>query len=267
MTTNFFRQPDCRLQEDNGEVPTETVRLHKFIADCGLASRRRAETMIAEGRVAVNGLPVTRQGIKIDPTRDRVTVDGRLLKASPESRITILLHKPTGFLCSMDDPEGRPLVKDLHQEIKARLFPVGRLDFNTSGLLLCTNDGTLANLLMHPRYKLEKEYLVTVAGRFDDLHLDALRNGVELDDGPARPLRVEIMEKDSRRSRIKLVIAEGRNRQVRRMLEALDFRVLTLMRSRLAFLHLKGVKRKQWRYLEPWEIKRLYQLAGEGRGN
>ncbi len=246
------------------EAPTETVRLQKFIADCGLASRRRAEVMITEGRVAVNGIPATRQGIKIDPARDRVTVDGRPVKPQSAPRLTIMLHKPQGYICSMDDPEGRPLVKELHREIKARLFPVGRLDYNTSGLLLCTNDGQLANRLMHPRYKLEKEYLVTVAGRFDGQALAALRAGVELEDGPARPLRAEIMEQSNQRSRIKLVIAEGRNRQVRRMLDALDFKVLYLLRSRLAFLHLKGVKRGKWRYLEPWETRRLFKMAEEG---
>ena len=246
---------------------TETVRLQKFIADCGIASRRRAETMISQGRVAINGETVTQQGVKIDPARDRVTVDGRPLQAADTPRITILLHKPRGYLCTMDDPAGRPLVKDLHKEIDARLFPVGRLDYNTSGLLLCSNDGKLANLLMHPRYKLEKEYLVTVAGRFKAEHLTELRAGVELEDGPARPVRAEIMALEPRQSRIKLVIAEGRNRQVRRMLEALDFKVLSLIRSRLAFLHLKGVKRGKWRYLEPWEIKRLYRLAGEGESS
>ena len=249
------------------EEPTETVRLQKFIADCGLASRRKAEEMIARGLVEVNGQTVTRQGVKIDPARDQGRVDGRPLEAAGPDRTTILLYKPTGYICTMNDPGGRPLVGDLHREIKARLFPVGRLDFNTSGLLLCTNDGELANLLMHPRYKLEKEYLVTVAGRFDAADLARLRAGVELDDGPARPLKAEIVDQSSRQSRIRMVIAEGRNRQVRRMFEALDCRVVTLMRTRLAFLNLKGVKRGQWRQLEKWEVKRLYKLAGEGRND
>jgi len=237
------------------------VRLQKFIADCGLASRRRAEAMIAAGRVRVNGETVSRQGVRIDPERDRVEVDGSRLRVASKPKTTILLHKPLGYLCSMDDPRKRPLVKDLYRELPGRLFPVGRLDYNTSGLLLCTDDGELANLLMHPRYKFEKEYLVTVNGRFGPAELAALCRGVELADGPARPLSASMVSSSARRSRLKLVIGEGRNRQVRRMLEALGFKVVELQRTRYAFLTLKGVPRGKWRKLESGEIDRLRRMA------
>ncbi len=246
---------------ETGDGGRGGVRLQKFIADCGLASRRRAEAMIEAGRVRVNGETISRQGVRIDPARDLVEVDGSPLRAAVNPKTTILLHKPLGYLCSMDDPRKRPLVKDLYREIPGRLFPVGRLDFNTSGLLLCTNDGELANLLMHPRYKLEKEYLVTVKGCFTRAGLAALCRGVELADGPARPLSASLVSSSPQRSRLKLVIGEGRNRQVRRMLEALDFKVVGLQRVRYAFLTLKGVPRGRWRKLEKGEIDRLRRMA------
>ena len=242
----------------------QPVRLQKFIADCGVASRRRAEQMIAAGRVAVNGRPVVEQGVKIVPGRDRVTVDGRPLKAPPEQKTTILLHKPAGYICTLDDPQGRRLVAELYADLKLRLFPVGRLDFNTSGLLLCTNDGELANLLMHPRYKIEKEYLVTVGGRLHQGHVERLLNGVQLEDGPARALKARITGNSRARSRLQLVIAEGRNRQVRRMLEAIGFRVTELVRTRYAFLNLRGVESGKWRRLSPAESAGLRRLAERG---
>ncbi len=240
------------------------VRLQKFIADCGVASRRRAEKMIAEGRVAVNGERVAKQGVKVDPGRDTVILDGRRLRPATARKTTILLHKPAGVICTLSDPRGRPLVSELYADLGLRLFPVGRLDFNTTGLLLCTNDGELANLLMHPRYKIEKEYRVAVAGSFPRDGIARLRAGVALDDGPARALRAELLEAGSRRSRLKLVIAEGRNRQVRRMLAALGCRVLALERVRYAFLTLNGVKRGGWRRLQESETERLRRLAERG---
>jgi 23S rRNA pseudouridine2605 synthase len=164
----------------------------------------------------------------------------------------------------MADPQNRPLVKDLYSDFKERLFPVGRLDINTSGLLLCTNDGALANQLMHPRYKFEKEYRITVAGHFREDDLTLLRNGVELEDGFARPLQVDLRRSEKRNSILTMVIAEGRNRQVRRMLQALDFRVTALSRIRLAFLTLDRVKKGNWRRLQAEELKRLQKLAVQG---
>ena len=240
---------------------TELIRLQKYIADCGVTSRRRAEVMIARGQVSVNGEIVTQQGIKVKPSSDQVVVDGKLLEYnSAAAKITLLLNKPIGYVTTMDDPQNRPLVKDLYRDFKERLFPVGRLDINTSGLLLCTNDGDLANRLMHPRYKFEKEYRITVAGRFGRNELQMLREGVDLEDGFARPLRAEIEHIDERRTILTMVIAEGRNRQVRRMIQTLGFQVTALTRIRLAFLTLDGVKRGGWRHLKKSELKRLQSL-------
>ncbi len=240
----------------------EPIRLQKYIADCGVTSRRRAEVMIAQGRVSVNGKFVVEQGVKVDPESDQVVVDGRQLKFNAGAdKITLLLHKPIGYVSTMSDPQNRPLVKDLYKDFKERLFPVGRLDINTSGLLLCTNDGALANQLMHPRYKFEKEYQIIVNGKFTDKDLALLRQGVELEDGFAKPLQADLLHSENRRSLLTMVIAEGRNRQVRRMLRALDFQVSALARIRLAFLTLDGVKKGAWRRLQVAELKRLQTLA------
>ena len=240
----------------------EQIRLQKYIADCGVTSRRRAETMISQGRVIVNGEVVTRQGVKIDPLTDQVMIDGKKLALNYRvTKKTLLLHKPIGYVTTMDDPQNRSLVKDLYADLKERLFPVGRLDINTSGLLLCTNDGELANQLMHPRYKFEKEYQITVAGHFDKSDLAALKDGVELEDGPAQPLKAEIKHSHSRQSELLMVIREGRNRQVRRMMMALGFSVITLRRTRLAFLTLDGVQKGSWRWLQAAEVKRLRKMT------
>lgn len=245
------------------DLEPQLIRLQKYIADCGITSRRRAEVMISQGLVSVNGKIVAEQGVKVDPAVDQVVVDGKRLKFDPGAdKITLLLHKPLGYVSTMADPQNRPLVKDLYTDFKERLFPVGRLDINTSGLLLCTNDGALANQLMHPRYKFEKEYRITVNGRFDKSNLELLRQGVELEDGFAKPLQVKLVRNENRHSLLTMVIAEGRNRQVRRMLQALDFQVTALMRTRLAFLTLDGVKKGAWRRLQVPELKRLQTLAG-----
>ncbi len=244
------------------ELKPKLIRLQKYIADCGITSRRRAEVLISRGLVAVNGRVIVEQGVKVDPEVDQVVVDGKLLKFNPAAdKITLLLHKPVGYVSTMSDPQKRPLVKDLYSGFKERLFPVGRLDINTSGLLLCTNDGVLANQLMHPRYKFEKEYSITVAGKFSKNDLALLRKGVELEDGFAKPLRVDLLRCENLNSILTMVIAEGRNRQVRRMLQALDFQVTALIRTRLAFLNLDGVKKGNWRRLTAEESLHLRKLA------
>ena len=220
--------------------------------------------MISQGEVTVNEETVTRQGIKVDPILDRVAVKGKLLQYRVGvEKITLLVNKPVGYVTTMDDPQNRPLVKDLYRDFEERLFPVGRLDINTSGLLLCSNDGALANQLMHPRYKFEKEYRITVAGRFSRNDLLLLRKGVVLEDGFAKPLKVEIEHGDERCTILTMVIAEGRNRQVRRMIQAVGFSVTALTRIRLAFLTLDGVKKGNWRRLRKPELERLQKLAGQ----
>lgn len=249
----------------NPDFSSSGVRLQKLIAERGLASRREAERLISEGRVSVNGKPVNRQGLRVDPEHDQVIVDGRTLPPETAVRqLTILLHKPTGCLTSLKDPAGRRLVSDYFPAIKERIYPIGRLDFNTSGLLLCTNDGELANRLMHPRYKIEKEYLVTVKGFFRDDDLARLHKGLQLEDGPTKAIRASLDERSREVSRLRLVIGEGRNRQVRRMMQALSYRVEALARTGYAFLSLQGVKQGKWRRLSEAEVDRLNALASGG---
>lgn len=218
--------------------------------------------MISQGLVSVNGEIISQQGVKVNPAVDQVVVNGKHLKHNPDAaKITLLLHKPIGYVTTMNDPQNRRLVKDLYSDLQERLFPVGRLDINTSGLLLCTNDGALANQLMHPRYKFEKEYRITVSGHFNENDLDRLIRGVELEDGFARPLRAEIERNSNHQSTLTMVITEGRNRQVRRMVKALGFSAIALTRTRLAFLTLDKVKKGAWRKLEVAELKRLEKLA------
>lgn len=237
-----------------------TERLQKLIARAGLASRRQAEEWIRQGRVLLNGVPA-QLGQRADPQRDQILVDGRPLQ-SAEKSITVLLNKPRGYLCTLDDPEGRPRVVDLVRDIPQRLFPVGRLDYNTEGLLLLSNDGELTNYLTHPRHQVTKTYLAKVQGRLSEAMLDQLRNGLVLEDGPTAPAAVDNVRQLEKHSWFELTLHEGRNRQVRRMCEALDLTVVRLKRIRFGFLDLSGVGPGRYRVLSDAEIHRLRQFSG-----
>lgn len=234
-------------------------RLQKLIANAGLASRRQAESWIAAGRVSVNGRPAS-LGESADPAVDRIEVDGRSLAGGGET-ICLLLHKPTGYVTSVRDPQGRPVVVDLVKEFRERLYPVGRLDLTTSGLLLLTNDGELAQRLMHPRHKVEKTYLVRIRGHLTGEETRRLESGVNLEDGPTAPARVRILPARGSHGWVEISIREGRNRQVRRMFEAVGHPVSRLQRIRLAFLDLGHLRPGQYRRLTPEEIRRLKALA------
>ncbi len=233
------------------------MRLAKYLAHAGVASRRAAETVIADGRVRVDGEIVR------DPARDvgehhRVTVDGRALEG-PEARAVYALHKPLGVVSTARDPGGRPTVVELVPATGLRLYPVGRLDTDSSGLILLTNDGELANRLTHPRFEVEKTYRATLGGGpVGDGVLRALRRGVELDDGPTAPARVRRIAGDT----IELTIHEGRNRQVRRMCEALDRTVLALERVAFGPLRLEGLAPGEHRRLQEPEIEGLRAISG-----
>jgi 23S rRNA pseudouridine2605 synthase len=241
-------------------------RLQKIIAAQGIASRRAAERLILAGRVAVNGVRVTELGTRADPVVDDITVDGRPLKprAAPRRRV-ILLNKPPGCVTTMSDPAGRPTVADLLHDIPERLYPVGRLDFFTAGLLLCTNDGDLANRLMHPRYKLEKTYRIAITGRIDAEDLARLRCGVPLEDGMSRPRKVVLVDTGEKETVIDVVLAEGRNRQLRRMLAALHLGIRRLVRIAYGPLTLDGVAPGHWRELHPGEIRALNRSTSLSR--
>ncbi len=233
-------------------------RLQKLISAAGLCSRRQAEGWITAGRVTVNGR-VAVLGERADPGVDRVEIDGKPLKA-PERHYYILLNKPAGYVTTLSDPEGRPVVTDLLREIPARLYPVGRLDYNTEGLLLLTNDGALAHHLAHPRHEVEKTYLVRLRGHLSDEDRSRLQNGVVLEDGPTAPARVARVRLSGQHTWLEITIHEGRNRQVRRMCEAIGYPVSRLKRIRLAFLDLGRLGAGEYRHLSKEEVNRLHSL-------
>ena len=227
------------------------MRLNAYLARAGVASRRKADELIKAGRVTVNGEPG--QLNTFVQARDRVEVDGEPVFAQQLNYV--LLHKPAGAVTTAHDPQGRPTVVDL-VDLPERVVPVGRLDADTTGALLLTNDGPLAHRLAHPRYGVEKVYEVDVDGRPDDAALRALAEGVELEDGVTAPASVRCLAP----GRIELTLHEGRNRQVKRMLEAVGYPVRRLHRSRYAGLTLEGLEPGAWRELEPSEVRRLSRL-------
>ena len=235
-----------------------TIRLQKIIARAGLASRRAAEKLIAEGRVTVNGATVVEMGTKADPARDDIRIDGRRLK-SPERHRYILLHKPAGYVTTRSDPQRRRTVVDLLAGVKEYVYPVGRLDYDTQGLLLLTNDGDLAARLTHPRHEVDRTYEARVAGMPDEEAIERLRRGIPLDGRRTRPADVTLINKGRRDDEGALVITirEGRNRQVRRMLDAVGHPVQSLRRTRFGPLSLRGLKPGEWRDLTAEEVEKL----------
>jgi 23S rRNA pseudouridine2605 synthase len=233
-------------------------RLQKLIAAAGLASRREAERWIANGRVSVNSRTAS-LGDSADPARDRVEVDGRLL-VTDGRKFYLLVNKPVGYVTSLRDPQGRPVVTQLVKGISARLYPVGRLDLNTEGLLLLTNDGELAHRLAHPRHQVEKTYLARVRGALSKQGRLKLEEGVLLEDGITAPARVEQVRITGSHTWLELTIREGRKRQVRRMCEAIGHPVSRLKRIRIAFLDLDDLPVGKFRHLSSEEVDRLKRL-------
>lgn len=231
-------------------------RLQKVLARAGVASRRRAEELIAAGRVKVNDRKVTEMGIKVDLARDTVRVDGALI-ADIDDRVFYVLYKPAGCVTTMSDPEGRPTVKDWLRGVKGRVFPVGRLDYDAEGALIVTNDGELAHKLMHPRFGAQRTYLAKVKGKVPTQALETLREGVRLEDGPARPLEVEFVESTERNTWIRLVLDEGRQHLVKRLCEAIGHPVVRLFRASYAGIDVQGMNPGDLRELSAHEVKRL----------
>ena len=231
-------------------------RLQKILAKAGIASRREAENIISSGRVAVNGVTVSEMGVKADPEKDRITVDGAEIRLET-TKVYIMLYKPVGYMTTLKDPEGRPIVTDLLQDIKERVYPVGRLDYNTEGLLLLTNDGEWANSLAHPRHEVDKEYQVRIQGHISAEQIRQLAGGVELDDGMTAPAYVKRLRESDKNAWFSITIHEGRYRQVRRMCEAVNLNVVRLKRSRYGFLELGKLKPGEYRLLSSAEVERL----------
>lgn len=238
-------------------------RLQKVISQAGLASRREAEKLIAAGKVSVNGETVTELGTKVDAARDKITVDGKSVRAQPFRYL--LLYKPKGVITSAKDEQGRKTVLDLLEGVEERVYPVGRLDYNTEGALLLTNDGELTHRLIHPSYEIRKTYVAKVRGIPSEEALDKLRAGVVLDDGPTAPALVNVIGVDREKGMLsfEITIHEGRNRQIRRMCDAIGYPVRSLRRTRFANLTLEGLRRGQYRELTKREIEQLKGAGGK----
>jgi len=235
-------------------------RLHKFMAQSGVASRRSSEDLIAQGKVRVNGKLVTQPGFKIDPLKDRVEVDGQSLHL-PEKNIYILLFKPAGYLSTVNDPQGRRKVTDLLHGIKQRVYPVGRLDYDSEGLLLLTNDGELTNALTHPSHEIPKTYHAHVQGVPEQAKLDVLARGVVLEDGVTAPAKVKLFRNMGDSAWLEITIHEGKNRQVRRMCEQIGHPVIGLRRVGIGPLKIGDLQRSRYRHLTAGEVKMLKKAA------
>ena len=236
------------------------IRLQKILAQAGVASRRAAEKLIAEGRVTVNGETVREMGTKADPAAHDISVDGRRIKAAERLRY-ILLNKPAGFVTTRSDPQRRRTVIDLLGGIREYVYPVGRLDYDTEGLLLLTNDGDLAAALTHPRHGVERTYEARVAGMPDQDAVNRLRKGIPLDGKRTLPADVALLNKSGREGLLLITIREGRNRQVRRMCEAVGHPVDKLKRVRIGPLSDKMLRRGEWRDLTSEEVRALKKLS------
>lgn len=230
-------------------------RIQKIISRCGVASRRKAEELILEGLVTVNGRPAT-LGMKADLERDHIKVKGKLLGAV-HSKVYLMFHKPLHCLTALYDSEGRTTVQDFLTRVKAKVFPVGRLDYNSEGLLILTNDGELANALLHPKNRIPKTYRVKIDGLLEDKDIVKLERGIKLEDGMTAPARVRKIKKLKANSWIEITIHEGRKRQIRRMLERVGHPVSKLIRTRINGLELGNLKPGEFRYLAPHEIKKM----------
>ncbi|HPZ43009.1 MAG TPA: pseudouridine synthase [Bacillota bacterium] len=231
-------------------------RLQKVMARAGIASRRRCEEMIASGIVKVNGKVVTELGTKVDPYRDKIVVDGTPLIPSPR-KIYILMYKPRGYITTLSDEKGRKKVTDLLRDVPERVYPVGRLDYDSEGLLLLTNDGDLTYALTHPRHQVPKTYLARVKGVPEPAKLEQMAKGLVLEDGPTAPARVRMLESREGNALLEITIHEGRNRQVRRMCDHIGHPVLRLKRTRFGNLTIGNMRPGQYRHLTREEVKRL----------
>jgi len=236
-------------------------RLQKVMAEAGIASRRKCEEYITSGRVEVNGVRITELGYKVDPDKDEIRVDGRPIRK--QQKLYLAFNKPKGVITSVADPKGRKVVLDYLKEIRARVYPVGRLDYDTEGLLILTNDGEFAHLLTHPKFHIPRTYLATVKGEVHGTVLEKLAAGVQLEDGMTSPAEVEYydIDPDKNETIVSITIYEGRNRQVRRMFEAVGQPLLRLKRISFGPLQLGGLPRGKYRFLTPEEVKQLKDAA------
>ncbi len=237
------------------------MRLQKFIAECGIASRRSAEKIIQSGRVYVNGELVDYMGFVVDPENDRVEIDGKLIEIDSKKHY-IMLNKPKNYVTTVSDDLGRPTVMQLVSDINSRIYPVGRLDFDTTGLLIMTNDGDFANILTHPKHTVNKTYIARIDKPLDENQLDRLRKGIDLDGVMTSPAKAENIKRPQKGFEVKITIHEGKNRQVRRMLDTVGANVMSLKRISVGSLTLGNLPEGKWRRLSDAEINKL---RGKGK--
>jgi len=237
------------------------IRLQKVLAQAGIGSRRRCEQLIEEGRVSVNGEKVVEQGMRVDPATAIVHVNGKRIPTAP-GNIVLVMNKPRGVVTTMNDEQGRPCVGDLIADRPERLFYIGRLDADTEGLLLLTNDGELANRVGHPSHGVDKTYVATVSGTVTPQALRLLKEGVELEDGPMKVDSVRIIQQAKDRAMVELVIHEGRNRIIRRLMDEVGYPVIDLVRTRIGPLHLGNLKAGQIKELQGTDLHALYTAVG-----
>jgi 23S rRNA pseudouridine2605 synthase len=231
-------------------------RIQKILSEMGITSRRNAEELITAGRITVNGKIAT-LGMKADPAKDHIKVDRKLLIIKTEPKVYLMFNKPKSVVTSLNDPEGRSTVKDFLKNLKYRVYPVGRLDYDSEGLLLLTNDGDFANAILHPSKKVPKTYLVKVKGVLEEAKIDKLRAGVKLIDGLTAPAKVRKISTTENNSWIEMTMHEGRKRQIRRMLETIGYAVLKLKRIKINGIALGDLKPGKYRYLTSEEMNKI----------
>ena len=235
----------------------ESMRLQKYLAECAVASRRKSEELIKNGKIQVNGKIVTELVTKINPDTDIVEYNGKVIKPETQ-KVYILLNKPIGYVTTTKDQFKRDSVTDL-VKIGKRLVPVGRLDMYTSGALILTNDGDFVYKVTHPKYEIEKTYIATVKGIIKDEDVEKLRRGVKIEDYTSKPAKVKILKTDTEKniSRIEITIHEGKNREVRKMCETIGYKVMALHRSKIAGIGVKDIPLGKWRYLTKTEVAKI----------
>ncbi|MGB9628624.1 MAG: pseudouridine synthase [Thermodesulfobacteriota bacterium] len=238
-------------------------RIQKVLARAGIASRRKAERLVIEGRVTVNGQVVRQLGFKVDPSKDHIKVDGKRILGF-EPKITLLINKPRGYLSTVEDPKGRPTIMDLLKRVKWRVYPVGRLDFDSEGLLLLSNDGDLVHRLSHPRFEVPRTYQVKVRGVPEEKELEKLKRGIHLEDGKAKIQSYHLLLSREKNSWLEVVVTEGRNRLVKRIFSAIGHPVLKLKRVAFGPIRLGDLPIGQFRYLTHKEVERLRSLWSKG---
>jgi 23S rRNA pseudouridine2605 synthase len=242
-----------------------SVRLQKVIADCGVTSRRKAEGLILDGRVEVNGRVVTELGTKVNPHKDTIQVDGNTLELMAVDKVYIVMNKPRAYMTTLSDPEGRPTVMDLIFGVKQRIFPVGRLDYLSEGLLILTNDGDLANMIMHPKYEVEKVYEVKVFGHVNEGILAKIKRGVMTEDGLLKPKSVRVIEQLPNKTWLEFRLNEGKNREIRKICEAVELTVDKLRRVAIEGLNIQSLTPGKYVFTTRKELLKALGLTEDGR--